>query len=318
MRKIAMALLVAAALTWGQAASTIQFRHLYTFGSREGIHPPSILNRRPATIALGRSENPYGLVFPVAVVTDLLHRVWIADSGTASVHVFNTVTGAYREIRRIDDVPLQQPSGLAADSEGRVFLTDSGSGAIFMFDEKGEFSYAVSKPRERLLKSPTAIALSADGKTIYVADPPRNAVVELNREGEVNATINLPPELGEPSSISVIHNQIYVLGNRQHRVLIFSPGGKQRGECRWDEIQFPSAFTYDAARGMFLVANPRWTVVEAFNEQGMNLGAFGQSGEGVDQMQRVDSLHVDSQGLLYVIDSRHGKVLVFGDPAPGL
>jgi uncharacterized protein YjiK len=211
------------------------------------------------------------------------------------------------------DVPLRQPSGLAVDGQGRIFLTDSGSGGVFVFDEKGEFDHALLKPRERFLESPTAIALSEDGKTIYVADPPKNVVLELNREGEVNGAINLPPELGEPAAISVIGNQIYVLGNRQHRVGIFSQSGNQRGELRWDGVQFPSAFTYDAARRRFLVANPRWMIVGIFNQEGQNLGAFGQLGEGVDQMQRVDSLYVDPQGLLYLVDSHHGKVLVFSD-----
>jgi hypothetical protein len=322
MRNIGGTLIIAAALASGQAPAqappSVDFRHLYTFGSKEGIHPNTVLNRKPAIVALGRAENPYGLVFPVAVVTDLRGRVWITDSGTASVHVFDVATGAYREIRRVGDVPLRQPSGLAVDGQGRIFLTDSGTGAVFMFDEKGEFQHALLKPGEHFLESPTAIALSEDGKTIYVADPPKNVVVELNREGEVNGTINLPPELGEPSAISVIHNQVYVLGNRQHKVGIFSPDGTQRGESRWDGIQFPSAFTYDAGRQRFVVANPRWMVVEIFNEEGQNLAAFGQLGEGVDQMQRVDSLHVDPKGLLYLVDSHHGKVLVFGDAAPVL
>lgn len=315
MRNIAGTLIIAATLASGQDPPSVEFRHLYTFGSKKGIHPPTVLNRRPATAALGKGENPYGLVFPVAVVTDLRRRVWIADTGTASVHVFDMATGAYREIRRVGDVPLRQPSGLAADRQGRIFLTDSGSGGVFAFDEKGEFDYTLSKPRERLLESPTAIAISEDGKTVYVADPPRNVVVALNREGEVNGTIQLPPELGEPAAISVIGNQVYVLGNRQHRVGIFSPGGNQRGEIRWDGIQFPAAFTYDAGRRRFLVANPRYMIVEIFNDEGRNLGAFGQLGAGVDQMERVDSLHVDLQGLYYLVDSHHGKVLVFADSA---
>jgi hypothetical protein len=140
-------------------------------------------------------------------------------------------------------------------------------------------------------------------------------VVALNREGEVNGTVQLPPEFGEPAAISVIGNQVYVLGNRQHRVGIFSPGGNQRGEIRWDGIRFPSAFTYDAGRRRFLVANPRWMIVEIFNDEGRNLGAFGHLGEGVDQMERVDFLHVDPQGLHYVVDSHHRKVLVFADSA---
>ena len=311
MRNLAAALTIAATLASGQAPASIEFRYLYTFGSKDGIHPPTVLNRRAATVALGRAENPFGLVFPVAVVTDLRRRVWITDSGTASVHVFDKAGGGYQEIRRVGEVQLKQPSGLAVDGQGRIYLTDSGNGGVFVFDEKGDFDHSLSKPRERLLESPTAIAISADEKTIYVADPPKNVVVELNREGEVNGTINLPPELGEPSAISVIDNQIYVLGNIQHKVGIFSPGGNQRGELHWDGIKFPSAFTYDLGRRMFLAANPQWMIIEAFNNEGQNLGAFGRMGEGVDQMQRVDSLHVDSQGLIYLVDSRHGKVLVF-------
>jgi hypothetical protein len=317
MRNIAGTLIVTlvtlATLAFGQAPTSLEIRYLYTFGSKGGIHPPTVLNRRPATVALGKADNPYGLVFPVAVVTDLNHRIWITDSGTASVHVFDQTTGAYREIRRLGDVPLKQPSGLAIDTQGRIYLTDSGNGGVFVFDEKGEFDHSLSKPREHLLESPTVIAISADEKTIYVADPPRNVVLELNREGEVNGTINLPPEFGEPTAISVIDNQIYVMGNRQNRVGIFSPGGKLRGEIRWDGIQFPSAFAFDAVRRRFLVADPRWMVVGIFSEDGRGIGAFGQLGEGVDQMQRVDSLHVDPQGVLYLVDSHHGKVLVFAD-----
>jgi hypothetical protein len=138
-------------------------------------------------------------------------------------------------------------------------------------------------------------------------------VVELNREGEVNCVISLPPEFGEPSALSVIDNQLYIMGNRQHRVGIFSPGGKQRGELRWDGVPFPSAFAYDVTRRRFLVANPRWMIVGVFNEEGQGLGAFGQLGEGAEQMRHVDSLHVDSQGLIYLVDSHQGKVLVFSD-----
>jgi len=137
-------------------------------------------------------------------------------------------------------------------------------------------------------------------------------VVALDREGEANGTIPLPPELSEPAALSVVGNQVYVLGNQQHKVGIFSPAGRLRGEVRWDGVQFPTAFAYDPVRRWFLVADPKWVIVQGFDPNGKNLFAFGQMGEGVDQMQRVDSLYVDPQGLVYVVDSRHGKVLVFG------
>ena len=113
-------------------------------------------------------------------------------------------------------------------------------------------------------------------------------------------------------AISVVANELYVLGERQHIVKIFSPNGSVRGELRWDGVRFPTAFAYDPEQRRFLVANPEWGVVEIFNAEGHSLGVFGQRGEGLDQMERIDSLHIDPQGLVYVVDSHHGKVLVFG------
>jgi hypothetical protein len=33
-------------------------------------------------------------------------------------------------------------------------------------------------------------------------------------------------------------------------------------------------------------------------------------------MERIDSLYIDPQGLVYVVDSRLGKVIVFGPGSP--
>jgi sugar lactone lactonase YvrE len=313
MRNLAVTLIVAAAMAADMPAPNIEFAHLYTFGSKLGIHPPRILNKRAARAALGDGENPYGLQVPTGVATDLHRRVWITDTGTASVHVFDRASGAYREFRRGGDTPLQQPWGIAADAQGRVYAADAGLGGVFVFNESGEFDRWMVKPGNHVLEKPTALALSENGRTVYVADPPRNVVVALNREGEVDGSIQLPPELGDPSAISVVANQIYVLGVREHKAAVFSPAGRPRGEFHWDGIVAPTAFTFDPARRWFLVADPKWMVVQIFDASGKNLCAFGQLGDGVDQMQHVDSLYVDPQGLVYLVDSHHGKVLVFAD-----
>ena len=61
------------------------------------------------------------------------------------------------------------------------------------------------------------------------------------------------------------------------------------------------------------MADPRWAVVQVFDEAGRNVGVFGQLGEGVDEVERVDSLYAGRNGLIYLVDSHDGKVLVFGE-----
>jgi len=305
-------LLLAATLTAGPPSALFQFEHLYTFGSKSGIHPPKLVNKKLLRAALGNGDFPYGLGHPSAITTDLKHNVWIADPVTASVHVFGPNNGAYRQIRKVGDVLLQQPYGLVTDAAGRVYITDWASGGIFVFDENGEYDRALFKKGEHPLQNPTAIALSEDGRTIFVLDPPRNAVVALDREGSVNQTITLPDENSQPCAISVINNQLYVLGRRLHRVQILSPAGHPRGELQWEGVSIPTAFTYDPAQRQFLVGNPRLMAVQAFNEEGVNLASFGQFGDKLDQMERIDSIYVDPQGLVYVVDSPQGKVIVFG------
>lgn len=302
--------MMGAVLAGDLGVDSVQFRHECTFGSKNGIHPPRASNKRWAVAATGQSDHPYGLGFPTGVATDLQQRVWITDSGTASVHVFDRLSGGYREIRRAGDFTLVRPSAIASDRQGRMYIVDSELANVFVFED-GEYARALIKRGQRTLTNPTAIAFSEDQRTIYVADPPRNLIVALDREGEVDGTIPLTEATREPCAISVINNQVYVLGARQHRVEIFSPAGQRRSEMRWEGIALPLAFTFDETNHRFLVANPRRMVVEVFGVDNRAIGAFGEFGERVDQQQRVEAIYVDKQGLVYLIDSHHGKVLVF-------
>lgn len=291
----------------------VQFDYRYTFGSKFGIHPPKILNKRAAIGALGKPEHPYGLGYPEFVTTDTRRRVWITDSGTGSVHIFDLETGAYREIRRLGDEMLEQPTGIARDNAGRIYLADGGTGGMYVFDENGEFDRALFRRGEHPLERPSAVALSADGRTIYVIDAPRNAIVALNREGEVNSVFELPEQRSGPAALSVVNNQLYILTAQRHKIYELNPAGRSRGELRFDGIDVPMSFVFDHGRRRFLASNPRSATVQVFNEDGQNLGAFGQYGDGVDQMRHVDSLYVDPRGLIYVVDSHDGKVLVFAE-----
>lgn len=288
-----------------------QYRHIRTYGSRDGIHTPKILNRRAATTAMGTGDFPWGIGTPAGVATDLRGGVWITDSGTASVHVFDA-GGGYREIRKAGDDVLRQPSGIVADAAGRMYIADAETGNIFVFDEKGDFDHPlIPRKAGRLLETPVNLTLANNGATIFVVDSGQPRVVALNREGEVLERFSLPPQLTQPTSISVVNNQLYILGNFRHIVGEFSPSGKFRSEFQWDGIRATGAFAFDARRHQYFVVDARLMLVQVFAEDGTSLGSFGQRGESVDQMQRVDTIHVDTHGQVYLVDTLHGKVLVF-------
>lgn len=290
----------------------MRFRHLSTYGSKDGIHPPRVLNKKTAVATMGQAEHPYGLGFPEGVAVDLKGRVWISDSATHSVHVFDPTSGAYREFRRAGDYTLEQPSGITCDAAGRIYLVDTALANVFVFED-GEYARRLVQPGQKTLAAPTVIALSENGRTLYVADPPRNVIVAMNREGDVDETIALTPTAREPAGITVINNQLYVLGGREHRIEIFSPSGERRADMRWDSINAPLAFAYDAANHRYLVGNPRIMSVEVFDEEYRGVGVFGRNGDAVDQQRRIDRIYVDQQGRVYVVDGHHGKVLVFGE-----
>ncbi len=160
-----------------------------------------------------------------------------------------------------------------------------------------------------------SLALANNGATIFVVDSAQPRIVALNREGEELERFSLPPQMTQPTAISVVNSQIYVLGNFRHIVGEFSPGGRYRREFRWDGIRATGAFAFDSRRHLYFVADARLTLIRVFAEDGTPLSSFGQRGEAVDQMQRVDAIHVDSRGRVYLVDKRRGKVLVFA-PEP--
>ncbi len=314
MRTLRALALLSIALASAQTIGELQYQYLCTYGSKNGIHPPKVLNKKAARAALGDDEHPYGLGYPTSVVADKRHRIWIADSGTASVHIFDPETKAYREFRRAGDVPLQQPSGLATDRQGYVYLTDSATGGVYAFDPGGEFDRSlISKRSGRVLEAPTAIAISDDGFTIFVADPPRKAIVALNREGEEVGRIGSADLPIDALSISVVGSEIYALDRRLHKFLVFSVNGQFRRELDWDGILMPSAFAYDKWRKLYFVANPRWMVIDIFSAESRNIGAFGQLGDAVHQMKGIDAIYVDPEGMVYAVDSHQGKVLIFSE-----
>jgi hypothetical protein len=100
---------------------------------------------------------------------------------------------------------------------------------------------------------------------------------------------------------------IYVVDNRNQRVLKFDPNGNfifQAGSPGPGEGQFQSPLNLDLdGLGGFYVTDPNKHSVQKFNANGKFIYQFGGSGSGPGQFTLMQGIAVSRTGRIYVVDS---------------
>jgi hypothetical protein len=147
-----------------------------------------------------------GLQSPAATATDSSDRVFVADRGAKTVHIFDFVHGKYGLLEG-GKGHLGIPIALAADGQDNLYVTDELSRTILVYDSTGKFRRTLGKlsEEESYFESPAGIAIDNATGHIYVCDmigtwslcsttaagwSPRPGNAEA---GTVPATSNFPP-----------------------------------------------------------------------------------------------------------------------------
>lgn len=213
------------------------------------------------------------------------NRLWVASSSTSQMRpesateftgiwAFRLSDGAY-----VTHYPLpssQTPSRLGdvlLSDDGRLFASDSLSGAVFELDpERGEFRTVIAPGA---LRSAQGMAISADGRFLYVADYASGlhaldldtgALIRLRLANDVHDYgIDGLYRMGD--SLIGIQNLI-----RPHRVVRYALGddGMSITDCRILEASLPefSEPTLGVPVGdtLLYVANSQWDKFDEENE----------------------------------------------------
>lgn len=212
---------------------------------------------------------------------------------------------------------LQRPTAGVTDAAGRVFVTDTSRRAVYVFDE----------PAGRLLVweralglasfvAPSGIALGPAGQ-VWVADAELGLVVKLDRDGEPVGSFG-KGLLERPTGLvrDPVQKLAYVADTYAHDVKVFDDEGRlvhvigRRGE-RPGEFNYPTHVAF--ARGELFVTDTMNNRVQVFTSDGEVLRRqFGQSGLYVGNLVRPKGVAVDNEGHVYVVESYHDHLLVFG------
>ncbi|MBI4499338.1 MAG: NHL repeat-containing protein [Chloroflexi bacterium] len=169
--------------------------------------------------------------------------------------------------------------------------------------------------------TPEAVAVSADGQRIYVAESGGDRLVRLyTATGQELATLAPPGTQVSsrlPMSLALAPNgRLFVADRLRKAVDMFAPDGKYVGAYRPDAVLeepwLPLGLSFDAG-GRLLVTDHKATRhrVLVFRPNALLDTVFGEQLEGVGPLAFPYSAAVDSQGRVYVSDTNNARLLVF-------
>jgi DNA-binding beta-propeller fold protein YncE len=203
-------------------------------------------------------------------------RIYVAEPSVKAISVLDAVRGKVFRFGQREPNTLQRPQAIALDDEGLVYVLDSKLRRVMVFDALGLFQFSIAT--DAGFTNPVAIAVTPDGKTIYVVD-----------RGD--------------------------LANNDHKVVAFSPDGTEKfriGPRGQENGQFniPLAATV-ANDGTLLVADSANARIQAFSPEGKFKFTFGTFGSELGRFTRPRSIATDNDGNIYVADTGFNNVQVF-------
>lgn len=165
------------------------------------------------------------------------------------------------------------------------------------------------------LQKPYGVAVSDDGKLIYVTDTKLRAIVVFDiNKGEVRLfKTDAHGALYNPLEIRVdSQGRVFVADSERKEVLILSPEGKTLMTLgKLEAIGRPTGLALDEARNRLYVADTIKHRIVVYDLEGKHLRTFGERGAEPGQLNYPVNLALDHKGRLLVSDTGNFRIQVF-------
>jgi predicted membrane-bound mannosyltransferase/sugar lactone lactonase YvrE len=229
---------------------------------------------------------------------------------------------------------FNSPRGLAIAPDGSLFVADSFNHRIQHLSADGSFTSAWGTQSDPAntenpggsFSEPWGVAVSPDGRFVYVADTWNHRIQKFTANGTfvtvwgIFANDNQPMSLYGPRDVVVAADgNVLVTDTGNKRIVVYDPSGNfisQIGGAGFEPGQFeePVGLAIDRAAGLLYVADTWNQRIQVFAYADGLLSPlsswevdawFGQS------LNNKPYLAVDGDGLVYASDPESGRVLVF-------
>ena len=254
-----------------------QPRFIYerTLQTNEDVEDLTTMDRLKV-MATGQPLQVQGLVKPYGVAVHQ-GRVYVTDTAQRAVLMFDIPGRRFRQFGQEDAGQLHKPIGIAVSMDGEVYVADVIARRVLVYDGEGRYRRIVGS--DQLLRRPAGVALSPDGRRLYVVD-----VGGLDNDDH--------------------RVQVFDAHSGAHLQTIGSRGvGNGQFNLPLQDAVAPDGTLYVVDGGNFRV--------EAFDPNGQFLLSFGEVGRFPGQFARPKGIAVDPAGNVYVVDAAFGNVQIF-------
>lgn len=274
-------------------------------------------------VLTGSAHMVDGLVKPFDVAV-YQGRVYITDTVSRVVKVFDLAKDSYFEVGISGKGQLRKPLGIDANASG-VFVVDNTARRVVVFDHDGKFIRAFGN--NKIFTRPSGIAVSQDS-LVYVVDT--GGVSSTNHKihvfdgktGEFLRSIGRrgqkPGEFNLPLQAAVgPKGNLYVVDGGNFRVQVLSPSGnfiQSIGSIGRRSGQFsrPKGISVDKDGNIYVI-DTGFGNFQIFNQKGQLLLFVGQRGgsNAPGRYMLPAGIDVDEDGRVYVVDQYFRKVDIF-------
>lgn len=146
------------------------------------ISPFGALGTAPLLAYSGTGSLPFTFKTPVAVATDALGNIYVADNGISRILMIAPGGGDLQSIGLPAGLGLNlvTPNGIVVDPGGNLYVSDSSSGKVIQISSSSGPGSEQFTTGFKTLKTPSGLALDPSGN-LYVADSGSNQVLMENR-----------------------------------------------------------------------------------------------------------------------------------------
>jgi len=243
------------------------------------------------------------------------NNVYLVDSGSGSIVIFNRITNEIRSIGQKANLIFPVDVILI---DTLLYVTDSRGGKIYCLDKAGNLVKELGKDDN--LSTPGGLAYHSDLNKLYVTDSQNHRIVVYDLEASKMDTVLGMRGIGDgefnfPSNITIKNDKLYVVDTFNFRIQILTPTGEfisafgKAGDAPGD-LYRPKGIGV-SSDGLIFVSDSYYNNFQIFDEEGQLYLFVGRFGNAPGEFNEPKDMFMDPNDNLFVVDQKNSRIQVF-------